>query len=183
MTIRKKKESHPKVSCRRSLSCSLRGHLVLSTTSRGSPRPAGSGFSTVGVGSCGSSGSPSWSGMGATGVSGPVYSSGMLSSTSKEDCSWILSSKTHREGGRHGWGPGEGSGSWSGWKSTWQKDGDGLLNRLPQQVIQSKHPVRFHLLLPQNLLHLHDACCSSQKFQEPGRWRIKKNLNSPHPGS
>lgn len=110
----KKKESHPKVSRWRSLSCSLRGHLVLSTTSRGSPRPAGSGFSTVGVTWCGSSGSPSWSGMGATGVSGPAYSSRTQSSPSKEDCSWILSSGTHREEGRDGWRPGEGGGSPSG---------------------------------------------------------------------
>lgn len=116
---RRKIESHPKVSCRRSLSFSLRGHLVLSTTSKGSPKPAGSGFSSVGVRWGGLAGSPCWSGMGTTGVSGSAHSSGTLSSTSNEDWSWILSSGTHRREGRDEWRIGERGRSGCNWNPTW----------------------------------------------------------------
>lgn len=37
---------------------------------------------------------------------------------------------------------------------TWEEHSDGILYGLSQQTVKSKHPVRFHLLLLQHLLHL-----------------------------
>lgn len=86
-------EGHLLVSARRSLSSSLTRQLLLTTRSEGEWGSAEGRISCMGVVCCRSAGAPSCSGTRTTGVSGSGdFSSGMLSSISNDDCSWIFSS-------------------------------------------------------------------------------------------